>query len=687
MKIIKNLLFAALAALAVTLPAWAADEPNHEVWLIDQSNTYDSDGNGLLDSGGILYIYKGSELAENAASNASPQKIDLGGAIAEQVKLTTGTVPVRPHGVAFNRSQTHAIVSFVASGHVLIFNAATRKLVFAVDVGAQAHASVPSPDETYILVANQNGKLLQRINTDYLRNVFALDTNATLNLATGTTPSGALKQDDALTQVNVRPDNAPILARPDSTSTLAFVTLRGGGMFVVNTRVSPMAIVGEYTKATIQPAGLLAIQKADTLYFNSGGGGGATLGFQSLLYRLPVSAFSTTPNVTPDSPAPVVVFDHTARAEKDSHGLMLTKDGRYLWVADRAANDVIVVDTATHSVVNEIKLAGAVSADPAPDLFALSPSGNRVYVSLRGPIPLSGNNTNVNNAKGSTPGLGVIAVEAAGMSGLLQAHVAISNLDGAGVERADAHGVAVRSLANAALSLRPDVVLQHTDGSVAFWTMHGTTISDAIVPTVLPAGWQIVGAGDFNHDGEIDIVLQHTDHSMAFWLMHGATITGSIVPFKLPAGSRVVATGDFNKDGQADLVLRNAFGQLDFWFMDGTSITGTQLSIPLPAGWRIAGTGRFNHTAATDIVLQHTDDSVAFWLMDGTTILNGLVAYKIPLGWQIAATGNYNVDNDTDIVLQHPDGSVAFWLMDGTTIKQGVIPYVIPAAWQTVAPR
>jgi len=75
----------------------------------------------------------------------------------------------------------------------------------------------------------------------------------------------------------------------------------------------------------------------------------------------------------------------------------------------------------------------------------MSPSGDSFYVTLRGPNPLSGNNTNVNNAKGLTPGLGVIRVEQAGMSGTLQARLAISNLDGTGVERADPHGVAVRT--------------------------------------------------------------------------------------------------------------------------------------------------------------------------------------------------------------------------------------------------
>jgi DNA-binding beta-propeller fold protein YncE len=90
----------------------------------------------------------------------------------------------------------------------------------------------------------------------------------------------------------------------------------------------------------------------------------------------------------------------------DSHGATLTKHARYLWVADRAANRIIVVNTRSDTVVNEIALAGSVSPDPAPDLMGISPSGNRVYVSLHGPAPLTANVFGVNNAVGSTPGSG-----------------------------------------------------------------------------------------------------------------------------------------------------------------------------------------------------------------------------------------------------------------------------------------
>ena len=90
-------------------------EVNHEVWIIDQSNTYDS-GSGMLDCGGRIHIYT---VPTASFPNATPQVIELGGEFAELVRTQTGTVPVRPHFITFNASQTHAIVSFV--GDVMMF--------------------------------------------------------------------------------------------------------------------------------------------------------------------------------------------------------------------------------------------------------------------------------------------------------------------------------------------------------------------------------------------------------------------------------------------------------------------------------------------------------------------------------------------------------------------------------------
>jgi hypothetical protein len=72
-----------------------------------------------------------------------------------------------------------------------------------------------------------------------------------------------------------------------------------------------------------------------------------------------------------------------------------------------------------------------------------SPDGNRAYVTLRGPNPLTGNAPSVNNAVGTTPGLGIIRVTQGGRNGVLQSIAPVSRKIG-GVERADPHGIGVR---------------------------------------------------------------------------------------------------------------------------------------------------------------------------------------------------------------------------------------------------
>jgi DNA-binding beta-propeller fold protein YncE len=431
MVFVISLVLAVVMASAMTLVGRsdASDEAAYEVWVIDQSDT-------TTDGGGTLYIYQSDTLTGQDAAISSPEMIDLGGAARSLCLAQTGTAPRRPHLIHFNAAHSHAVVAFVATGHVLFMDAATRAPVACVDVGLQAHAAFPSPDQTYVIVANQNGKLLQRINTNYATNTFTLDSAATLDLAACTTPNGAACQDAIL-----RPDNAPIFPIIDAASRFTFVTLRGGGLFVVDSAATPMAIVAEYDRATIHPNGLYGVEMGGRMYINAGGGT-ASNPLESDLYAFPMSGFTTTPN-PPNTPAPVVIFSHDARGFVDSHGAVLTKHDGFLWVADRAANWIVVVDTASNMVVNEIDLAGAVSGDPAPDLMAISPNGNRVFITLRGPNPLTGNVPGVNNAVGSTPGLGIVKVERNGQQGVLQAIAPITHIV-SGVERADPHGLAVR---------------------------------------------------------------------------------------------------------------------------------------------------------------------------------------------------------------------------------------------------
>ena len=418
------------ASMGFSSSAFAAE---FEVWLIDQSNSY---GKSF---GGTIHVYGGADLNGEAAARATPTDVlDLSGATSALCLARTGANPVRPHMLFFNSTHSHAVLSFVTSGHVVVFDAATRTPVACLRAspgagGArQAHAATPAPDDSYILVANQNGKLLERIDANFATNTFVLNAGSAINLATCFTPSGMPCQD-----VVLRPDNAPIVALVDSSSSLGFITLRGGGLFVVNPRTTPMQIIAEYDSTTVHGNGFAGVEAGGTMFVNSGGGTSHTL-HKFDVYAFPLSGYSATNG--PNNPIPRMLYSDDG-AERDSHGMVVTKHQRFLWVLDRVQNVAEIFDTRTGAHINRVDLNKGALAGLAPDLADISPSGNRIFVSLRGPNPLSGD---PHASTGSTPGLGVIQVLRNGVSGVLKTVVPIHNIDAGGIERADAHGIRVR---------------------------------------------------------------------------------------------------------------------------------------------------------------------------------------------------------------------------------------------------
>jgi hypothetical protein len=133
-------------------------------------------------------------------------------------------------------------------------------------------------------------------------------TAATLNLATCTTPSGTACQDPEL-----RPDNAPICPRTTSDGRFTFVTLRGGGMFVVDHNTTPMRIVAEYDRAHVDDNGCGEMEARGKMYVNSGAGrtvppveGDEPYGHD--VYAVELDRLRTTPNTTPNRPRAKLVY-------------------------------------------------------------------------------------------------------------------------------------------------------------------------------------------------------------------------------------------------------------------------------------------------------------------------------------------------------------------------------------------
>jgi DNA-binding beta-propeller fold protein YncE len=436
------------ACAATLLAAWIGaaapaqgrqtDTGGFEVWVVDQSDTRGRD------HGGTLYVYAAGDLRRPSPSVQPAAIVDLSAETSTMCREKTGANPVRPHMVLFNRAHTHAALAFVASGHVVVLDAVTRKPLECVRTtksatGQQAHAAFPSSDGSYILVANQNGKRLERIDSNYTKNTFVHNAAATLDLATCTTPSGAPCQ-----APNVRPDNAPICPVISESGDLAFVTLRGGGMLVVDPRATPMRIVTEYDLTNVKGNGCGGAEVRGQMYVNSGGRPGAmdhlnVYGFD--VYRFPLDAFRGSKGFAPNTPAPKVVF--TAAGQHDSHGMVATGAGRYVWVMDRHADVVEILSTEDDSRVRTLPLNGGLTDNAAPDLADVDPSGRFVFVAFRGPTPLSGD---PHNAKGSTPGLAVLEVVDGGRNGRLIGLVRLTNVGSDGVERADPHGLRVRRI-------------------------------------------------------------------------------------------------------------------------------------------------------------------------------------------------------------------------------------------------
>lgn len=383
----------------------------YEVWLTDQSDT-------AKETGGSLYIYDGAQLAADPSTAKPTATIDLAGDIGKFCEDATKKVVRRPHMLFFTKDQSHVILSFL-SGHALFMDAATRKPEACLLMGKNLHAAWPTPDQKMAIAANIAEKKFIRIWTDYAAHKFNFDPEKdVMNL-------GALESGE-------RPDTAPICPITEASSKYAFVTLRGGGLLVVDVSVTPMKIVAALDNVQIHPAGCGGIQMGDTMYINSGGGWPiAPLSYD--VYALDISKL----------PGSISAKLLSQRDQKfsDSHGLAAV--GRYLWSADRAGNDIEIIDTLTNLSVNSVDLVTDANKDPAPDLMDISPDSQYVFVGLRGPAPLTGNDKTVNNAKGTLPGVGIIHVDAGGKVGHYKGQATITNMKD-GKETADTHGIAVR---------------------------------------------------------------------------------------------------------------------------------------------------------------------------------------------------------------------------------------------------
>lgn len=377
---------AALLSWPVSTVPVLGQGASYEVWIIDQA-----DG---ARGGARLYIFDGARLA--GGQPGTPEVINLDAAAAG-VGDGSG---VRPHMLAFDRSHRYAVIANVASGHVYVMRAADRKIIASIDVGEQAHHAEVSPDNRFIIVANQNGKRVARIASDFAAERFTYNRADDLDLA-------ALQ--DA-----IHPDNAPVC--PVVVGDRAYITLRGGGLYVIGYATTPMRVLRSFGLDAIAPAGCGGAVWGDKVYINSG------------------TAQTSNLYVFDAATADLRKTLRLSWSGADSHGMILVAGGRYLWVGNRADGNIVVISTVVDAAAGLIAGVGA-----APDIMGASSDGRTVFVAMRGPNNLTGGPP----AKGDRPGLLVLQVVDDGRGARRVVFVPIG--DQTAASPADTHVVAVRT--------------------------------------------------------------------------------------------------------------------------------------------------------------------------------------------------------------------------------------------------
>ncbi|TPX61542.1 hypothetical protein PhCBS80983_g01107 [Powellomyces hirtus] len=406
----------------------------YEVWALDQSDSRDPANPGRqFGYGGYLHIINPAN-QKGSTDFSTSQIIDLSQETAALCFASTGANPVRPHMIDFSNDGRIGALAFVASGHVVHFDAATRKPVSCLrtSVGAngarQAHMASIS-DDNYTLVANQNGKRIERIRHDFAKGTYAWD--GIVDLANCRTPSGAPCQDPT-----IRPDNAPICLMNPKKNSNAFITLRGGGMFVVDYKT--MQIIAEYDRTVVAANGCGALEVGEDWVMIDSGGAAANGTFGYHVYRFPATGYSSRNGV--NSPLPLTLQSTRDTSEKDPHSAIALKN-RYVWVFDRAANTIQSFDFKQGKALGSIPLVTSLAADPTPDIADITPDEQTIFVTFRGAFPLSGD---PHFSQGSTPAVGVIDIGNKDSGTLIQV-LPMENIVG-GVNRADPHGLKVRPL-------------------------------------------------------------------------------------------------------------------------------------------------------------------------------------------------------------------------------------------------
>jgi len=188
----------------------------------------------------------------------------------------------------------------------------------------------------------------------------------------------------------------------------------------------------------------------------------------------------------------------------------------------------------------------------------------------------------------------------------------------------------------------PDILWENTaTGDRSIWLMNGIAIANFAYLAWVDPSWHIAALGDFNGDGNVDVIWENAETGgvdRAIWYLNGTGIASFGYLAGIPPEWKIVGAGDFNGDGQTDLVWEDtSTGQRSIWLMNGVAIQGFGDLGTVGTAWHIAMVADFNGDGKSDLLWENrTTGDRAIWLMNGTTHASSVyLAYVDPV-WHIA---------------------------------------------------
>lgn len=353
------IVLALVVALVAGAAFWqSAQAQNYEVWSLDQGTDR-------------IHIY--------ADTHEQIAVIDVSPAALRTVNPDYNPEATRtvPHMVDFDSQHRFAFIAATAGAATIVIDTDTREIVAVLETGAGTHMAAVTNDDTAVWVAAIGARQLVEIPLD-------LDaTNPTFAIGR-VIDVETLLADTGFTF----PSFSPVCHDYDRHGR-AWITLGPGitqGGLIVFDPVTAELVHAFDPQAIKANCGIGFTDDGKTAIANFSGVFGADVEDEhGVWYLFDVDTFE--------------LKDERDSGGVDAHGVRRTPNGESFWQVNRGSSNGLVIDAKTFEVVSEF------DAGDTPDILDFSVNGRYVYITQRGPKPLSGD---PHVAVGNTPGVLVL---------------------------------------------------------------------------------------------------------------------------------------------------------------------------------------------------------------------------------------------------------------------------------------